>query len=96
MLDVYGPVKVGVGTMKVFSAHVTDLPSFGDPNFLRMRWLRRSYELASRSVGGCGHGRPLPRAPDFGCFLERDISHRYPVNQIRAHDAQINSTPTTS
>jgi hypothetical protein len=33
VLSVYGPVKSGVGTMKVFSAHVTDLPSCGDPSF---------------------------------------------------------------
>jgi len=54
MLSVYGPDKSGVGTMKVFSAHVTDLPSCGDPSFYRncdgccalLSWRRGPWEDA--------------------------------------------------
>jgi hypothetical protein len=52
LLSVYAPVKVGVGIMKVLSAHVTDLPAFGDPSFYRncdgcvglLSWRRGGWE----------------------------------------------------
>ncbi len=52
MLSVYWPVKSSI--MKVFSAHVTDLPSSGDPNFYRfcngcvglLSWRRGGWEDA--------------------------------------------------
>jgi hypothetical protein len=52
MLSVYWPVKSSI--TKVFSAHVTDLPSSGDPNFYRfcngcvglLSWRRGEWEDA--------------------------------------------------
>jgi hypothetical protein len=72
MLSVYGPVKIGVGTMKVFSAHVTDLPSFGDPSFFRncngcvglMSWRRGAWEEAI--MADAATSRPISDA-----FLSR-------------------------
>jgi hypothetical protein len=52
MLSVYSPVRSK--TLKVFSAHLTDLPGAGDPNFYRyldgsvglMSWRRGGWEDA--------------------------------------------------
>jgi hypothetical protein len=52
MLSVYSPVRSK--TLKVFSAHVTDLPGAGDPTFYRylggcvglMSWRRGEWEAA--------------------------------------------------